>query len=122
MADNKGGSEREELNEDRIDVFGTNPNAPEEGRIFVWTDMGWFERLEGQSGDIAFTHAADSEEELRGLIVRDDAAAELNELGVKYRKQVSEEFMEQTLSDSASEKDPSEDPGDEEDQEYHQHG
>jgi hypothetical protein len=122
MATNMGNSEREELNEDRIDVYGTNPNAPEEGRIFVGTDMGWFERLEGQSGDIAFTRVGDSEEEVRGLIVRDDAKAELNELGGKYSKKVTEEYEEQTLSDSGSVKDPSEEPGDEEDQEYHQHG
>lgn len=120
MIDNKDDSEREELNEDTVDVFGTNPNAPEEGRIFVWTETGWFERLEGQSGDIAFTHVAESEEELRALIARDNAKAELTELGSKYKKSVAAEFKEQTLSDSDDPEDAS-DEDVEEDQEYHQH-
>lgn len=106
--------------EARIQILGTNPETPEEGRIFVWTKMGWFERLEGPSGNVAFTHVADSEEELRELISRDNPRADLNELGGKYSKKVSEEFLEQSLSLSDSPEDSSEEPA-EDAQEYHQH-
>ena len=83
--------------------------------------MGWFERLEGQSGDIAFSPVADSEEELRELISRDNAQADLHELAGKYRKKVSEEFIEQSRSYSDSPEDSSGEPSSEDDQEYHQH-
>ena len=121
MADNGGQSEREEFRGARIQILGTNPESPEKGRIFVWTKMGWFERLEGPPGNVAFTHVADSEEELRELISRDNAQADLHELGGKNRKKVSEEFIEQSRSYSDSPEDSREEP-DEDDQEYHQHG
>ena len=120
MVDNGGHSEREEFRGVRIQILGTNPDIPEEGRIFVWTKMGWFERLEGESGNVAFTHIADSEEELRELISRDNAQADLHELGGKHIKKVSEEFIEQSRSYSDSPEDSNEEP-DEDDQEYHQH-
>lgn len=121
MVDNVRPSEQEELRGARIQILGTNPDAPEKGRIFVWTKMGWLERLEGPSGNVAFTHVADSEEELRELISRDNTQADLSELGGKYREMVSEEFIEQSRSYSDSPEDSSEEP-DEDDQEYHQHG
>ena len=121
MVDNGGQSEREEFRGARIQILGTNPDTPEEGRIFVWTKMGWFERLEGQSGNVAFTPVADSEEELRELISRDNAQADLHELSGEYRKMVSEEFIEQSRSYSDFPEDSNEEP-DEDDQEYHQHG
>jgi hypothetical protein len=83
--------------------------------------MGWFERLEGPSGDIAFTPIADSEEELRELISRDNPNTDLDDLRGKYRKRVSEEFMEQSSSYSDSSEDSSEESDDDEEQEYHQH-
>jgi len=122
MVDNGGHSEREEFRGARIQILGTNPDRPEKGRIFVWTKMGWFERLEGPSGNIAFTPVADSEEELRKLISRDNPRADLLDLSGKYRKKVSEEFIEQSRSYSDTPEDSSEEPSDEDDQEYHQHG
>ncbi len=121
MVDNVRPSEQEELRGARIQILGTNPDAPEKGRIFVWTKMGWLERLEGPSGNVAFTHVADSEEELRELISRDNTQVDLSELCGKYREMVSEEFIEQSRSYSDSPEDSSEEP-DEDDQEYHQHG
>jgi hypothetical protein len=120
MVDNGGQSEREEFRGARIQILGTNPDTPEEGRIFVWTKMGWFERLEGPSGSVAFTPVANSEEELREYISRDNTQADLDDLGGNYRKKVSEEFMEQSRSYSDSPEDSREEP-DEDDQEYHQH-
>jgi hypothetical protein len=121
VVDNGGQSEGEEFRGARIRISGTNPVTPKKGRIFVWTKIGWFERLEGPLGNVAFTHVADSEEELRELISSDNPQADLYEVGGKNRKQVSEEFLEQSRSYSDSPEDSSEEP-DEDDQEYHQHG
>jgi hypothetical protein len=65
----------------RLRIFGTNYDDPEEGRIFVWTKTGWFERIEGSSGGVAFSPIADSEADLRELIARDNLSADLIELG-----------------------------------------
>ena len=121
MVENGEYSEREEFRGARIQILGTNAKTPEKGRIFVWTKMGWFERLEGQSGNVAFTPVAESEEELRELISRDNPLADLAKLGGKYRKKVSKEFTEQSLSYSDTDEDSTGEP-DEDDQEYHQHG
>ena len=121
MVDNERHSEREASRGAKIQILGTNPDNPEKGRIFVWTKMGWFERLEGQSGDVAFTPIADSEEELRELISRDNPKADLDDIRGKYRKKVSEEFIEQSPSYSDSPEESSEESDDDEDQEYHQH-
>ena len=121
MVDNEEHSEREESRGAKIQILGTNPENPEKGRIFVWTKMGWFERVEGQSGDIAFTPIADSEEELRELISRDNPYADLDDLRGESRRMVSEEFIEQSPSYSDSSEDSSEEADDDEDQEYHLH-
>jgi len=111
-----------EVNEAGLRIYGTNPVEPEEGRIFVWTQSGWFERIEGTSGNVAFTPVADSEEELRELIARDDPALDLIMLGREFGQIVAEEFNEQSpdYRDTpvySEEEDVDED----EDQEFHQH-
>ena len=123
MANDEGQTEREEFRGAPIQILGTNPDDPEEGRIFVWTKMGWFERLEGQWGDVAFTPVAESEEELRELILRDNPEADLNELGGGFRKKVSEEFIEQSPSYPDSPEDSSEeiDEDNKDEQENHTH-
>jgi hypothetical protein len=87
---------RDEFPSDHVQILGTDPDNPEEGRIFVWTKIGWFERAIGQMGNVAFIHVAKSELELNALISRDDPSLELVLLGRKYQKIVSEEFMEQS--------------------------
>ena len=119
MAD-YGHPEREEFRGAQIQILSTNPDSPEEGRIFVWTKMGWFERLEGESGNIAFTPVADSEEELREFISRDNPKANLQELVGNAKRQFSEEFIEQSRSYVESPDDSKEEPADD-DQESHQH-
>ena len=112
----------EEFHGNRLRIFGTNFDDPDEGRIFAWTKTGWFERIEGSSGNVAFTHIADSEAELRELIERDNPSADLVELGGKYRKMVSEEFVEQSTSYRDYPGASRDEPADEdEDQQYHQH-
>jgi hypothetical protein len=119
--------DREHITQDefrgaRLRIFGTDPDNPDEGRIFVWTKMGWFERAKGASGDVAFTPVAQSENELREFISRDDPSVDLVSLGREYRKMISQEFMEQSPSSSGSPEYSNEEPSDEDDQEYHQHG
>ena len=105
----------------RLRIFGTDSDNPDDGRIFVWTKMGWLERLQGRSGDVAFTPIAQSESELRELILRDDPSADLVQLGGDYRKMVSEEFMEQSPSYRDSSEYSDEEPLEEDSQQYHQH-
>lgn len=121
MINNEENSEREESRGAKIQILGTNPEDPANGRIFVWTKMGWLERLEGQSGDVAFTPIAESEEELREVISRDNPNADLDDIGGEFRKKVSEEFIEQSPSYSDSPEDSNEEADDDEDQEYKEH-
>ena len=121
MINNEENSEREESRGAKIQILGTNPEDPANGRIFVWTKMGWLERLEGQSGDVAFTPIAESEEELREVISRDNPNADLDDIGGELRKKVSEEFIEQSPSYSDSPEDSNEEADDDEDQEYEEH-
>ncbi|MGD1118462.1 MAG: hypothetical protein ABR886_03145 [Dehalococcoidales bacterium] len=121
MAGNGEYWEGEESSGTKIQILGTNPDNPTKGRIFVWTKMGWFERLVGQDGDVAFTPIAESEEELRELVSRDNPDTDLGDLRGKYRKIVSEEFIEQSPSYSDSPEDSREESDDDEEQEYKQH-
>ncbi len=106
----------------RLRVYGTNQGNPDDGRVFVWTKTGWFERIEGLLGNVAFMPLAESEDELRELIAQDDPKFDLIEIGGDYRKTVSEEFMEQSISDQDSPEQFGDGPSDEdEDQQYHQH-
>ena len=106
----------------RLRIYGTNNDDPDEGRIFVWTKAGWFERIEGSSGNVAFTPIADSEASCRELINRDNPSADLVEFGGEYRKMVSEEFREQSAFDQDYREHSEDESSDEdEDQQYHQH-
>ena len=75
-------------------AFGTNPDNPPAGRIFVWTQAGWFEREEGPWGNVVFTPIAESEDELRSSLERDNPDVDLVELEDEYGRMVCEEFAE----------------------------
>jgi hypothetical protein len=81
---------RDEFRGAQLRILGTDQDNPDEGRIFVWTQVGWFERIKGESEDVAFTPVAHSDDELRELVLRDDPSADLVQLGHEYRKRVSE--------------------------------
>ena len=122
MQERKKHAINEEFHGNRLRIFGTDFDEPDEGRIFVWTKMGWFERIEGSSGNVAFTPIADSEADLRELIARDKPSVDFVELGGEYRKMVSEEFLEQSTSYRDYPGSSKDEPTDEdEDQQYHQH-
>ena len=112
---------RDEFRGARLRILGTDQDNPDEGRIFVWTKVGWFERIKGESEDVAFTPVAHSDDELRELVTRDDPSADLVQLGHEYRKRVSGEFMEQSPSYLDSPEYSSEEHFEEDDQQYHQH-
>ena len=123
MPDDEGQTERQEFRGAPVQILGTNPDDPEEGRVFVWTKMAWFERLEGQWGDVAFTPVAESEAELRELVSRDDPEADLVELGGEFRKQAVEEFIAQSPSvpESPEDSNSETDEDNEDEQEFHTH-
>ena len=76
-------------------VFGTNPDAPERGQIFIWTQIGWFEREVGPWGNVAFTPVADSEDQLREMVSRNNPVADLVEMDNEFGRMVYREFKEQ---------------------------
>ena len=122
MVEHRKRAERDEFRGARLRIYGTDSDNPEEGRIFIWTKAGWFERIEGSSGNVAFTPVAASEAELREVIARDDPSADFVELGGEYRKMVAEEFLEQSMYYRDSPGPSRDEPADEdEDQQYHQH-
>ena len=102
-------------------VFATNQDQPDEGRIFVLTKMGWFERIEVQSGAVAFSPVAQSESEIKEFVSRDDPSAELVQLSGHYKKMVSREFNEQSTSYRDSPEYSPDEPTENDSQEYHQH-
>jgi hypothetical protein len=126
MVEDKKDTTRGEFRGARFRIFGTDPDNPEDGRIFVWTKMGWFERIQGSSGNVAFVPVAQSENELRELISRDDPSIDFVSLGGEYRKRVSDEFMEQSLSsrdseDSENSTEEASEDSEDNDQRFHQH-
>ena len=123
MSHDEGLTERQEFGGARIQILGTNPDEPDNGRVFVWTKMAWFERLEGQWGDVAFTPVAESEKELRELVLLDDPEADLVELGGEFGKQVAEEFISQSPSipESVEDSNAETDEDNDDDQGFHTH-
>jgi hypothetical protein len=112
---------QDEFHGARIRILGTDLDNPDDGRIFVWTKTGWLERIEGESGDVAFTPIAESEDEVREIVSRDDPSGELYTLGREFRKMVSQEFMAQSEEYSDSPEYSVEEQTEDDDQQYHQH-
>jgi hypothetical protein len=122
MVEGRQQTENDEFRGARLRIYGTTTDNPDEGRIFVWTKTGWFERIEGSAGNVAFTPIADSEADLRDSVSRNNPSEDLVELGGDYRKLVSEEFLEQSTSYRDYPGSSRDEPADEdEDQQYHQH-
>jgi len=88
--------ERELFQGTNLVVFTTNQDDPLEGRVFVWTKVGWYEREEGEQGDIAFTPVAKSEREFREML-DDQEESDLTQLDPRdeISRMVLQEFREQ---------------------------
>ena len=121
MAERKKDQSKNDITDNRVRVFGTDASNPDDRRTFVWTKTGWFERVQGESGGVAFIPAAKSEDELRELISRGGTTAKLVPVSGGFRKTVKEEFMEQTTSYEDSPEYSEEEPTEDDDQQYHQH-
>lgn len=76
-------------------VYSTQPDAPEDGRTFVWSRMGWFERDEGPTGDVAFEPVAESEHQLKEWLSAQSEPA-MEELDNEFAASVRAEFLEQS--------------------------
>ena len=70
---------------------------------------------------MAFIPVAQSEDELLKFVSHDDPSVEVVQLGREYREMVSEEFTAQSTSYQDSPKYSSEEPTEDDDQQYHQH-
>lgn len=75
-------------------VFSTSPEDTSEGRTFVWAWTQWFERIEGPSGNVAFTPVAESSRVLRRWLMQ-QGIEEPTEIDDEYSEIVLQEFLEQ---------------------------
>ena len=83
-----------------IKVYGTSPDEPEEGRIFLRTKAGWFERMiKDQSKDLIFTQVGQSEDELLRFFAKDNPSINLVQLSGDYRQKVYDELMQYLTPD-----------------------
>jgi hypothetical protein len=106
---------REEFRGARPRIFGTDPDNPEHGRIFIWTKMGWFERVEGPWGDVTFTPVADSEDQLKDWISRNNPDVDLVEMDNEFGRTVFQEFIEEEPLYPEAPETSSQEPFDEQD-------
>jgi hypothetical protein len=87
--------ERDLLQDVEPRVFVTQESDPEEGLTFVWARARWYERAEGEMGNVAFTPIADYEEELRQWLSEAGQQSDLTEMDDDYAQMVAQEFLEQ---------------------------
>lgn len=73
-------------------VFATRPDEPETGRVFVWSQTRWFERVESatENGAVEFTPIAESEDELRERLR--GQGLDMDELDDEFAGVVKDEF------------------------------
>jgi hypothetical protein len=86
--------ERELIRKAEPRVFSTSADDPEDGRTFVWSADGWFERIEDESGAVAFTPVADSEREVREWL-REQGCSDFDEPAEEFVQIVRSEFLDQ---------------------------
>lgn len=75
-----------------IRVFTTNPAAPENGHVYVWSGTRWYDRIEETGGAVGFTLIADNEDDLRTRLL--ERGTNMTEIDDDYATQVREEFGE----------------------------
>lgn len=82
-------------------VFVTDPEDPEEGRVFVWALTRWYERVsDEETGAVEFPHLFDTDKELDDWLqveekINPDDLVEMDE-GDDFGRLVREEFLNQT--------------------------
>ncbi len=75
-------------------VVTTNAHDPLEGRIFIWAWTEWFERIEGEWGDVAFTPVAIAETDLREWL-SESGYDDIVDVDEETAATVKSEFLEQ---------------------------
>ena len=86
--------DRELFRETRPRVLSTRPENPSEGKTYVWAWTQWFERIEGEWGDVAFSPVAASEKELHQLLSQ-QGIEDATEIDNEYSEIVRQEFLDQ---------------------------
>jgi len=83
------------LNESDPRIFVTDPDVLDEARVFVWTAMGWYERLEEgeEQGGVAFSPLSMDEDELREWLREQDL--DITELDDAFAREVRDEFRDE---------------------------
>ncbi len=89
------GTKRGTFRGTRPRVFTTTPDDPFEGSVCVGAWTQWFERIEGESGAVAFTPVASSESDLMSWLRQQEPGVELNEIQEPDCKDVIDEFLDQ---------------------------
>jgi hypothetical protein len=73
-------------------VFVTNPDDPIEGRVFVWANTQWFERLEDEAtAAVEFSPLSMDEPAVREWLSEQDL--EMTEIDDEFARDVREEFL-----------------------------
>jgi hypothetical protein len=90
-----GNPSKRVFNGTRVKIFGTNPNDPENGRIYLKTKLGWFERSKNESGDLMLAPVSQVEAKLLDFVGNGGASTELIPLNAEYRKKFYIELLEQ---------------------------
>jgi hypothetical protein len=73
-------------------VFVTDPDAPEDNRVFVWANTQWFERIESEeTGAAEFSPLSMDEHMLREWLSESDL--EMTEIDDEFARDVRDEFL-----------------------------
>ena len=77
-------------------VYATQPDEPAEGRVFVWAEARWYERVESatENGAIEFSPIADTDEEIRDTLR--EQGLEMDEIDNDFAGAVRDAFLNQT--------------------------
>ena len=80
-----------DLGKEDARVFVTDPDEPGEGRTFIWTETGWFERLIGdETGAAEFSPLSMDENALHEWLREQDL--DITELDDDYAELVLDEW------------------------------
>lgn len=77
-------------------IYVTNPDEPEDGRVFIYAKTRWYERVSDPWGGLVYQHVADEEEHLDDYMARDgspDDLTELDPLDDDFARSVVESFL-----------------------------
>ena len=78
-------------------IFSTDPDAPEEGRVFVWAWTEWFERIEGESDAVTFSPVGTRTDDEFRYWLSQQGDFDLTDIEkTEFGQDIVNEFLEQT--------------------------